>query len=1096
MDTFFDRFLLDAATIDERLSDSFEPVRGQKAEADAAGRRLAAWCRSSASGDWTLFARRLARDKLTLEEVLPRLATIRRKAEAPIPEWASDARWIDAAFATSASCATLDRLHAAGEPIAFEDLIVPVVAAAQERLWPRLADSALKNLSDQAIASLCHSLAREISDLCAPALFARFVEIPLEEPDAPEACPPAVDCGHEAVTRSRYDRFVSQMRTAGLRDLFDSKPVLLRLVAIIVRQWIETTRELIQRLDTDLPAIRECFAELTQSNDDTVVMQIHGRMSDRHNGGRSVKLLHLSAGQQILYKPKDLRLDAAWKDAVDRLNHSDPPVSLRAVRVLARDGYGWTEFIDHFECSEPSDFTVFFRRAGAWLCLFHLFVGTDMHEQNMVAAGDHPVPIDLEMLLQSLAPAEVDSLPETQAASLAGQRIIESVTMTGLLPNYWRTPDNSLVGSGGLNNIRAVYTEVSWENINTDAMRPVLTDKKDDASKNLPRINGEEARIADHVDALVAGFEDYAAFLCQNKSTALGAGLFEGFEALRTRRVMKNTRFYFLLLERLKDYRSMTDGAEWSAQLDFVARLCDWDKEDDPLWPIVSSERQALAALCVPHFVSPTDGHEIADGLGYVAAFAEQSGLSRARSRYAAFDSAEIPWQVEVIRLSTHSLAQTEDHSRVLEPYRLDCDIGERDDPSRPEATLFARVARDISRHLAELAVRRGVGASWIGLDWLGHSGLCRPTALGDDLYSGAPGVCLFLAAQARVFHDDEAGQLSLAALAALRHNLHGANAPRFARALGIGGATGFGSIVYALVTAYRMLEDESLLNDARFAASLITNDLIAADWELDVFDGSAGCILSLVKLFEVTSDPGVLAQAVRCGEHLLSRPRTGAASSRSWLGSAVAERSPTEFSRPLNGMSHGAAGFAYALATLAKVSGREDFSRAAEECIAFENETFSEARSNWPDFRLKGSETEPAWVCQWCHGAGGIGLARLGILRRGALDAKLLMADIQRAVRCAEAAWPYPGDNLCCGNLGNIEFLTEAGRTLEVPALVGEASRRLVALLDAASCNGEYLFDGLDRRFNLGLFRGISGIGYSCLRQISSLVPSVLSWD
>jgi len=1095
MDTFFDRFLLDAATINERLSDAFEPERGQKADADAAGRRLAAWCRSSASGDWTLFARRLARDKLTLEEVLPRLATVRRKAEAPIPEWASDARWIDAAFATSASSAMLDRLHAAGEPIAFEDLIVPVVVAAQERLWPRLSDSAHKNLTALAIASLCHSLVREISELCAPALFDRFVESSPEKLDKPEACPPAADCDRGAVTRSRYDRFVSQMRTGGLRDLFDSRPVLLRLVAIIVRQWIETTWELIQRLDTDLPAIRECFAEPAQSNDHIVVTQIHGSLSDRHNGGRSVRLLRLSNGSQILYKPKDLRLDAAWENMVDRLNHAEPPVSLKAVRVLARDGYGWTEFIDHFECSEHSDFTVFFRRAGAWLCLFHLFVGTDMHEQNMLAAGDHPVPIDLEMLLQSLAPAEVDTLPETQAASLAGQRIIESVTMTGLLPNYWRTPENTLVGSGGLNNIRAVYTEISWENINTDAMRPIRTDKKDDA-KNLPSIKGEEARLADHVDALVTGFEDYAAFLCQNKSTALGAGLFAGFEALQTRRVLKNTRFYFLLLERLKDYRSMADGAEWSAQLDFVARLCNWDKENDTAWPIVSSERQSLATLCVPHFVSPTDGHEIADGEGYVAAFAEQSGLSRARSRYAAFDSAEIPWQVEVIRLSTHNLTQTEDYGHVLEPHRLDSDIGERDDPSRPEATLFSRVARDISRHLAELAVRRGVGASWIGLDWLGHSGLCRPTALGDDLYSGAPGVCLFLAAQAKVLHDDEARQLSLAALAALRHSLHGANAPRFARARGIGGATGFGSIVYALVTAYRILEDESLLNDARLAASLITDDLIAADWALDVFDGSAGCILSLLKLFEVTNDPGVLAQAVRCGEHLLSRPRIGTASSRSWLGSAVVEHAPAKLSRPLSGMSHGAAGFAYALATLAKVSGRGDFGRAAEECIAFENETFSEARSNWPDFRLKGSETEPAWVCQWCHGAGGIGLARLGVLRRGALDTKPLLADVQRAVRCAEAAWPYPGDNLCCGNLGNIEFLTEAGRTLEVPALVSEASRRLVALLNAASVNGEYLFDGLDRRFNLGLFRGISGIGYSCLRQISSLVPSVLIWE
>ena len=41
-----------------------------------------------------------------------------------------------------------------------------------------------------------------------------------------------------------------------------------------------------------------------------------------------------------------------------------------------------------------------------------------------------------------------------------------------------------------------------------------------------------------------------------------------------------------------------------------------------------------------------------------------------------------------------------------------------------------------------------------------------------------------------------------------------------------------------------------------------------------------------------------------------------------------------------LNGMSHGAAGFAYALAALATVSGRENFADAAAECLNFERLT------------------------------------------------------------------------------------------------------------------------------------------------------------
>ena len=58
MDAFYERLLVRAATFDELLSDDFEPLPGEKTEAGLAGARLAAWCRSCASGDWSLFDRR------------------------------------------------------------------------------------------------------------------------------------------------------------------------------------------------------------------------------------------------------------------------------------------------------------------------------------------------------------------------------------------------------------------------------------------------------------------------------------------------------------------------------------------------------------------------------------------------------------------------------------------------------------------------------------------------------------------------------------------------------------------------------------------------------------------------------------------------------------------------------------------------------------------------------------------------------------------------------------------------------------------------------------------------------------------------------
>src|SRR5262249_24919369 len=153
-----------------------------------------------------------------------------------------------------------------------------------------------------------------------------------------------------------------------------------------------------------------------------------------------------------------------------------------------------------------------------------------------------------------------------------------------------------------------------------------------------------------------------------------------------------------------------------------------------------------------------------------------------------------------------------------------------------------------------------------------------------------------------------------------------------------------------------------------------------------------------------------------------------------------------------LNGMSHGAAGFAYALASLAAASGRQQFAEAAAEGIAFEDQTYDAARHNWPELRVR---DHPVGPCQWCPAAPGIGVARLATARRiggnATLGARLgttVATDIDNAVDSVKKAWPGQLDTLCCGTLGGIEFLCEAagqtaGRT-GAPEIGELAAQRL----------------------------------------------------
>ncbi|MFY9922576.1 MAG: type 2 lanthipeptide synthetase LanM, partial [Mycobacterium sp.] len=867
MEAGYERVLARAVTIDELLSDAYQSLPGQKGDADLAGRRLAAWCRASASGDWSLFNRRLKRDGLSIQDVLGRFATVRRNPEVPAPSWMADAIWVGAALHRSSAPGPRQTI---GAQVAFEDLLAPLVADAQAHLSARLDTRLLDTMTDGASADLRTALLVELSDLASPALYERFAEA--------------------RAGGAGYREFVADMKGDGFHHLFDDEPVLLRLMTSVTRQWIDTSGELITRLASDLPSIR---GELLGSDHDCRVASIRGKLSDPHNFGRTVRILGFDDGTRVVYKPKDLMVDASWAALIDRLNDSGPPIDLRAARVLAAQGYGWAEFIDHASCDDPQDFRLYFRRAGAWLALFQVFVGVDMHQENIMATGAHPVPIDLEMILQQ---TDVRTDPaDTEDSGLAFisamKTVIDSVITIGLLPAYGRHSTSEVFVIGGVNSNSSSRRGVGWTAVNTDEMAPA-TVRVGATVTNLPHVDGNRGRLGDHIDDLISGFGAYAEFL----QTKRPRDLLDGFAGLTIRTVIRPTRFYGALLTRMRDHRTMDDGVGWSAQADFAARLADWESEPDAMWPLQRAERSAIVDLNVPHFTTVSDGHVIRDAADVSIRTTGTSGLERAAARLRGLSRDEIAWQVDVIRQNTDLLRPRPTTTRRLLPGTGSASVSQ----------AFTEEAFVIAHGLSAHAVRQGSGAAWIGLDWLGDSEVSQLVVLGPDLYNGACGMALFLAAHAAVTGDTSSESLARGAVAGLRRALHGRNPARTARSIGLGGGLGLGSIVYGLAVIADLFDDDDILADARAAADLITDDIVAADRQLDVLSGSAGAILGLLRLHRQTGSQDVLVFAEKCGARLLSHDRVGRPGQRTWAASA--------FGRALNGMSHGAAGYAYSM--------------------------------------------------------------------------------------------------------------------------------------------------------------------------------------
>ena len=358
-----------------------------------------------------------------------------------------------------------------------------------------------------------------------------------------------------------------------------------------------------------------------------------GGLSDPHRSGHSVLRVEFDDGSSAVYKPRDLRLDAAWHSLVERLNRN-APIELRASSVITGDGYGWAEFIEHTGCDTEQDCRRFFRRAGAWLALFHCFAANDIHHENMIAAGDHPVPIDIETLLQGSSTAVRSAPAESQAYEAARQMIANSVASVGLLPSYGKAA-NGVHAAGGVVSEWPVGKTLVWNEINTDAMRPSMVSELVRAASNLPRIGAER-----HVGAGRAHRRLHRGLSrVRHASARRGSAILDGFEGLPVRKVVRPTQFYSMLLQRLSDDRTMNDGVLWSSQADFVARLSDWDRDTDENWALQHAERSALLELNVPMFITPT------------------GGVQRGQDRITQLDDPEIAWQVEVIRQTSPDLS-------------------------------------------------------------------------------------------------------------------------------------------------------------------------------------------------------------------------------------------------------------------------------------------------------------------------------------------------------------------------------------------------------------------------------------------------------
>lgn len=408
----------------------------------------------------------------------------------------------------------------------------------------------------------------------------------------------------------------------------------------------------------------------------------------------------------------------------------------------------------------------------------------------------------------------------------------------------------------------------------------------------------------------------------------------------------------------------------------------------------------------------------------------------------------------------------------------------------------YLDVAARIGSRLAQQAIWHGDRCNWVGFQPLERSltPQTNPTlsALGPDLYSGTSGIALFLGELHAATGDAE---LRRAALGAVAQALSRVNALPYAARPSL--FVGWIGIALAAARLGGIFQDEDLLGAARRIVRRCKREKLE-NWEFDLMLGKAGMIVGLLVLRELLHEPDILELCVPIARTLL-RKAEKSKGGYSWPCSAM------PMSRNLTGFSHGAAGVAYALFELFRVTGDSRYRRAADSSFAYERHWYDPGKRNWPDLREEPGQPKPdrkalPFANAWCHGAPGIALSRLRaheIAKDDTYEAEALVA-VETTRRAVESSLHSPNSNysLCHGLSGIAEVLCYASSVLGTAA---PEARKAVTTVAAAGIERFGRGDnpwpcGTSGGENPSLMLGLAGIGHFYLRLAIPSVPRIVT--
>ena len=679
----------------------------------------------------------------------------------------------------------------------------------------------------------------------------------------------------------RFKDFIQSLKNkVYVLEIFTEYPLLLKQLITITENHLNQHIEFLTRLHHDIEVLNQTFGYLGQFNG------FNDETGDLHNLGRAVRVC-LFSHNKIVYKPRSLKVDLAFNQLLTALNKA-AQTQFKTHESLNFDSHGWSEYIAYQATQTSQESSLYYHRMGNYLALLYVLNSGDFHHENIIAAGEHPMLIDLESIFH----VNFSNITNEQCDEPSLTDALHTVLDAMILPHKTQFAGQKLgldVSALGHRKNQSVHLQVGQiVNMARDDMHFESQETYTELTTSKPDIETQYQLADQHITKqLIKGFSELYDFFTAQPQWLDQSPAYKQMCQQMYRSILRPTDTYQQLIRCLQHPDQLRAAIDRDLFLE--EKLWVMTKTMGHLRRTARYEAMSIKDNDVPIFYFRPDSVDLFTGCGHVIKnyfhHTQQARIANTIKQLSDEDKKAQIWLIK-------ATMETQNIPIKTKPVQIN--------GMQKVSTNADDFCHSITAELLGCAHQRGQLLHWNNLEILNETQWTINSRKEFELFDGNLGSLLYLNCYSAAYKNKSLAEMVLYTIENLCQKIP------FIYLNHIGGFVGWGGVLYSLAHINANHDSEVIKRTLVDLSQRIIKQ-INEDNSFDVLHGAAGCLLAAISVHKTWKRDCFLDLAAACAKHLRDNfvvlPEGGA-----W---------PNHISDAdhLGGFSHGATGIGYALA-------------------------------------------------------------------------------------------------------------------------------------------------------------------------------------